>query len=92
MDHGVSMAEDTMQAAIATETPVPFAGADIQSEEVGNNGKKEKESRKKVTKKIIFDSPVSYFCHPCCLATTSSSISSSSLRSGFLEFNIFICL
>ncbi|KGN54235.1 kinetochore-associated protein KNL-2 homolog [Cucumis sativus] len=57
LDHGDSMAEETMQTTSATETPAPFTGADVQDEEVENKGKKERESRKKVTKKIISDSP-----------------------------------
>lgn len=65
------MAEETMQTTSATETPVPFTGANVQDEEVDNKGKKETESRKKVKKKIIFYSPVSYFCHSCCFSTAS---------------------
>lgn len=65
------MAEETMQTTSATETPAPFTGADVQDEEVENKGKKERESRKKVTKKIISDSPVSNFCHSCCFSTAS---------------------
>ncbi|KAA0032623.1 hypothetical protein IC582_020219 [Cucumis melo] len=57
LDHGDSMAEETMQTTSATETPVPFTGANVQDEEVDNKGKKETESRKKVKKKIIFYSP-----------------------------------
>ncbi|XP_038882905.1 kinetochore-associated protein KNL-2 homolog isoform X2 [Benincasa hispida] len=55
-DHGDSVAEDKMQRTSATDIPAPFTVADIQNE-VENKGTKETESRKKVEKKIIFDSP-----------------------------------
>ena len=57
------MAQDIMQTTSAAEAPVPFTGSDIQEEKVENKRRNEKESRRKAKKKIVFDSPVSYFWH-----------------------------
>ncbi|XP_022949907.1 uncharacterized protein LOC111453163 [Cucurbita moschata] len=57
LDEGDSMAQDMMQTTNATEAPVPFTGSDIQEEKVENKRRKERESRRKVKKKIVFDSP-----------------------------------